>query len=244
MGWATPRVTSFTRHMATAGWSKPTGFVVDSVLIADGDADTRLLFKTLLEPIANSISEAEDGAEALGKALAERPSLVVTETRLRRVDGFSLCSVLRRDPTTQASRILVVTSEAFPSDTARAIASGANAVLVKPCDPDDVIATVCRVCATPDGRATTAAAPEPTAGAAAAPARRMKSHTYQRHYTTTPPRVPPQLHCPGCDEKLAYVNSHVGGVSENFPEQWDYFSCDRCGAFCYRHRSRKLTAVR
>jgi hypothetical protein len=117
-------------------------------------------------------------------------------------------------------------------------------VLVKPCDPEDVIAAVRRVCATPDAPETIDAAAEPNGGASAQPARRMKSHTYQRHYTTAPPRVPPQLHCPGCDGKLSYVNSHVGGVSENFPEQWDYFACERCGPYCYRHRSRKLTAVR
>jgi CheY-like chemotaxis protein len=203
-----------------------------------------LLLKTLLRPFAHSITEAEDGAEALGKALTEHPALVVTETRLRRVDGFSLCSVLRRDPATQSARILVVTSEAFPSDTARALAAGANAVLVKPCDPDDLIATVRRVCDTSDGDAAARAAEEAVAvGASSGPARRMKSHTYQRHYTTTPPRVPPQLHCPSCDEKLAYVNSHVGGVSANFPEQWDYFTCGSCGTFCYRHRNRRLSAV-
>jgi hypothetical protein len=68
----------------------------------------------------------------------------------------------------------------------------------------------------------------------------MKSRVFARRSTSTPPTPPPNLRCPTCDAALTYNFSHLGGVSERFPEQWDYFTCADCGVFRYRHRTRKL----
>jgi hypothetical protein len=64
--------------------------------------------------------------------------------------------------------------------------------------------------------------------------------SYQRFTTRTPPLSPPPLLCPTCDGPLTYDRSHIGGVSARHTEQWDYYSCPSCGAFQYRHRTRKL----
>jgi hypothetical protein len=40
-----------------------------------------------------------------------------------------------------------------------------------------------------------------------------------------------------------YEHSHVGGVSQRHPEQWDYYRCSACGRFQYRQRTRKLRRV-
>jgi hypothetical protein len=72
----------------------------------------------------------------------------------------------------------------------------------------------------------------------------MLSRTLHRHDTTSPAIAPPSLICPQCDQPLAYQRSHVGGVSEKHPEQWDYFQCQAgCGTFQYRERTRKLRKV-
>ena len=67
------------------------------------------------------------------------------------------------------------------------------------------------------------------------------SRTFNRHSTITPPSTPPALVCPSCDTPLTYQDSHIGGVSEQHREQWDYFECPaHCGRFQYRQRTRKL----
>ena len=67
---------------------------------------------------------------------------------------------------------------------------------------------------------------------------------HARFETTAPPLTPPELRCPMCDRPLTYTRSHVGGVSDRHPEQWDYFTCSSsCGTFQYRHRTRKLRHV-
>ena len=54
-------------------------------------------------------------------------------------------------------------------------------------------------------------------------------------------RPAPALVCPGCCVQLRFDSSHIGGVRRD--EQWDYFTCDSCGQFEYRHRTRKLRRV-
>ncbi len=228
----------------TARGSRPSEYspLVASALLVDSDPDTRLLYRTVFEPFVGAFVEAEDGAEALGKAIQDHPDLIVTEVRLRRVDGFALCSLLRRDPVTHDVRIMVITSAASPVDRERAATAGANEVLVKPCDLGDMIAALRRMCERPhngDGPAPSAIerrsdTPQPHNG--------IKSRSYARRFTTTPPNLPPCIFCPSCAAQLVYVNSHVGGVSASHPEQWDYFTCATCGTFRYRHRTRKLTS--
>ena len=221
-----------------------------SALIVDGDDGTRLMYRTAFESMVESILEAEDGVDALVVALRERPALVIMETRLARLDGVALCALLRADPATRSAKIVVVTSAPSGADATRALAAGADVVMVKPCDLDGLIGEVRELWEEKDATPSPTAADRATrleaatvSGEPAARAR-IRSRSYQRHWTTTPLNEPPSLLCPSCDGPLVYVNSHIGGVSEKLPEQWDYLTCERCGTFCYRHRTRKLTAVR
>jgi CheY-like chemotaxis protein len=229
-----------TQNVTTPTLSTPPR-LVQTALLVDGDPDTRLLYKTILAPLAQVIVEAGDGAEALGKALCERPALIVSETRLARVDGFALCSMLRTSPGTERASIVVVTAVANPHVTARAINAGADAVLAKPCDIDEMIATVRRVCEAAQVRQEPAV--QPATDAVQSPRRPMLSRVYERRFTTAPPQPPPRVFCPICATPLTYQNSHVGGVSAKYPEQWDYFSCAECGTYQYRHRTRKIALV-
>jgi CheY-like chemotaxis protein len=106
-----------------------------TILIADADEDNRLLYGDILRSRGFRVIEAADGREALRQARTRRPAVVITETRLPLVDGYDLCTLLRRHARTRDSVIVVVTADAFASQVARATESGADAVLVKPCLP-------------------------------------------------------------------------------------------------------------
>jgi len=86
--------------------------------------------------------------------------------------------------------------------------------------------------ATPDGRSV----PASPRGA-----RRSRSKAFVRFVTTSPPVIPPPVSCPSCDRPLAYERSYIGGVTERQQEQWDQYTCAKCGRFQYRHRTRKLS---
>jgi two-component system chemotaxis response regulator CheY len=223
------------------------------VLVADADAATRTRYRLALPLAGCEVIEAGDGREALTKALTELPTLIITELRLPLIDGVALCKILRRDAVTHAVPILVVTAETRPAQLNRIRNAGATAVLVKPTRRDAIVSEVRKLTTNGahghSGRGTDAqlnAVVEPnTSGVADSEAHRsVLSKSHARFRTTTPPVPPLTLTCPSCDQLLNYDHSHVGGVNARFSEQWDYYSCSRCGAFQYRHRTRKLRHCR
>ena len=226
-------------------------------LLVDRDVDTRKMYAEYLRLFAFDTEEAEDGREALAKALSRHPDIIVTETRLPGINGFDLCRLLREDDTTRAIPIVVVTGDAFDSDVSRATAVGADAVLVKPCLPEQLAVEVRRLLRHSHELHARARELSPTVASEAKRSekllersrhssrrRTMLSRAYHRCDTTEPPAAPPVLVCPKCDLALRYVRSHLGGVSEKHAEQWDYFECTAgCGTFQYRQRTRKLRHV-
>jgi CheY-like chemotaxis protein len=204
------------------------------VLVADPDLDTRALYREALHVAGYDVLEACDGRDALATALVRAPSLIITETDLPFIDGYTLCALLRHDSNTRSVPIIVVTAEAQSSKLDRARRAGADIVLVKPTAIDVLLNEVQRLLAERTERR-------------ARPTRVQEgplSHGYQRLLTTAPPSSPPELVCPSCDRPLTYERSHVGGVSDRHPEQWDYYSCPAsCGMFQYRQRTRKLRRV-
>jgi CheY-like chemotaxis protein len=224
-------------------------------LLVDRDSDTRRMYAEYLKFGTWSVDEASDGREALAKAIAGQPDVIVTESRLPGINGFDLCSILKRDSTTRGIPIVMVTGDAFAADLQRAQSAGADAVLVKPCLPETLGNEIHRLLAQSQelrarGVTVRNRIGDQLARSEALVEKSRKTHrvalsrAHQRHDTTTPPLTPPGLICPGCDQPLLYLRSHVGGVSARNSEQWDYFECPQgCGTFQYRERTRKLRRV-
>jgi two-component system cell cycle response regulator DivK len=218
-------------------------------LIVDRDADTRKLYAEYLRLSACIVEEAEDGREALAKAISHQPDVIITETRLPGMSGLELCDLLRSDAATRNIPIVIVTADAFHVTRAQPLA--ADAVLFKPCLPESVLAEIHRLLdRSVDLNDKTSSIHEKMSKRLADVhtdsgfRRTILSRTYQRVETTEPPVAPPSLVCPDCDQVLRYQRSHVGGVSARHPEQWDYFECaNGCGMFQYRRRTRKLKKV-
>jgi CheY-like chemotaxis protein len=223
------------------------------VLLIDGDDDTRSMYSEYLKLGSWRIEEAGDGREALAKAIAVRPDVIVMETRLPGLDGYALCALLRKDRATAAIPIIIVTGDAFQKDVDRARAAGADAVMIKPCLPQALATEMQRLVeASLDRQKRGEAAHELTSGrsAGAEPLRARPAGSSRRAGerrvvprgdTTTPPVPPPSLLCPSCDRLLLYRHSHTGGVSPRQVEQWDYYQCPGgCGTYQHRVRTRKL----
>jgi len=229
--------------------------VVPRVLIADADDVLRARYRESLSRAGCDVVEASDGRDALVKALVRLPSLVVTELNLALVDGVALCEILRRDRVTSHVPILVVTDETDPARLADAKRVGIDALLTKPTEMALLLEEADRLLMLSNavrGRAAAARSKvseqlrksaqllqDSVKHARAIP----RSREHMRFMTTTPPLAPPELRCPVCDRVLVYSASHIGGVSAEHPEQWDYYVCEQDGEFRYRQRTRKLRQI-
>ena len=233
-----------------------TGYATDDPLLAllvDPDPDTRYIYAECLRRDGWHVVEASAGPEALAKAIARRPDIVVTDTSLPGFDGFALCDLLRQDRGTHDVPVVFVSDNADAADVEQAADAGANMVLTKACRPTQLLdamhAAVVDSHRLPSPAHSThhhvverlGEASEPTGRAEAAAARLTLKKAHNRRSTVNPPIPPPVLVCSECDWQLDYLYSHIGGVSRKFAEQWDYFECRTgCGTFQYRVRTRKL----
>jgi CheY-like chemotaxis protein len=217
------------------------------ILVVDPDDDTRTRYRQWLALPGCEVVEASDGREAIVIALTGPLALVVTEVTLPFVDGVGLCDVLRRDPATAHVPILVITGDTRVRQIERVRRMGADAVLLKPAAPESIVAETRRLMAhASEGRGREIPMERTAVGRPALllPQRVRLSKSLARVTTTMPPSAPPVLACPSCDGPLVYETSYVGGVSERHLEQWDHYRCAAsCGAFEYRHRTRKLRLV-
>jgi CheY-like chemotaxis protein len=125
------------------------------VLVVDDDPDARKILRAFLEAEGYVTSEAIDGLDALDQlstlVQAEPLPIVVTDLRMPRMDGWSLCAALGMDA--RFSHVPVVVCSASPQG-----APPAAAVLSKPIDPARLISTLARCRGRMPGRASAATA--------------------------------------------------------------------------------------
>jgi two-component system response regulator MprA len=98
-------------------------------LIAERDQIVRELQQYFLSKAGFAVEFVDDGQAAFERARVARPSLIVTEVLIPKLDGLALCRRLREDPLTKEIPVIVFSILAA---AARAAEAGANACLRKP----------------------------------------------------------------------------------------------------------------
>jgi DNA-binding NarL/FixJ family response regulator len=116
-----------------------------TILIVDDDANYRALVSSILGRVGYGTREAASGEAALNSIRTERPSCVLLDVLLPGVTGYAVCRELR-DEYGEALPIIFVTGERTePGDRVAGLLLGADDYVVKPFDPDELLARVRRL---------------------------------------------------------------------------------------------------
>src|SRR5687768_16076207 len=113
-----------------------------TVLVVDDEPTILELVRFTLEDEQVAVIEASDGVQALEKARATHPDLILLDVQMPRLDGFEVCRRLREDPTLAGVRIVMLTAAGQENYRARGMAAGANDYLTKPFSPLALFALV------------------------------------------------------------------------------------------------------
>jgi CheY-like chemotaxis protein len=109
------------------------------VLLVEDDRDIRLMFAEWLEGSGFRVEQAHNGLQALERAFDLLPDAVLADLNIPGIDGYELTRRLRSDPRTASIPVLAVTGyQPFTQDPSRAARAGCDAVLAKPCDPEEL----------------------------------------------------------------------------------------------------------
>jgi len=127
------------------GAPAPSGGGTPRVLVADDEAAIRTICRVNLEASGLAVLEAEGGEEALELARSERPSLVLLDVMMPRVDGWQVVERLGADAETREIPIIFLSARTAPEDRREAGRLGAVGYVVKPFDPVELGETVLRV---------------------------------------------------------------------------------------------------
>jgi two-component system cell cycle response regulator DivK len=113
------------------------------VLLVEDDRDGRLLFAEWLHSAGFRVEQVHNGLQALERAFDLLPDAILTDLNIPGIDGYELTRRLKLDPRTTRIPILAVTGYApFTQDPSRATRAGCDAVLPKPCQAEDLQATL------------------------------------------------------------------------------------------------------
>ena len=108
-----------------------------TVLIIEDDTRIANWVKVYFERAGFSAEVTHDGESGLALARDLAPDLIILDLMLPRLDGVELCRILRRDSDVP---IIMLTAREAPAERVAGLDGGADDYVVKPFDPDEVIA--------------------------------------------------------------------------------------------------------
>jgi DNA-binding response OmpR family regulator len=110
------------------------------ILIVEDQPDICKLIRMTLEFGDFEIHEAHDGESGLNMARAIRPTVMLLDVMMPGLlDGYQVCTRIKQDPDLKAIRVVMLTARGQATDLAAGEAAGADAYLVKPFSPLELI---------------------------------------------------------------------------------------------------------
>lgn len=113
------------------------------ILLVD-DSSTTLLIEemTLREHTQYELVTARDGEEAVKKAIAEQPNLILMDVIMPRMNGFEACREMRKHETLRKVPIIMVTSRGEACNVEQGFESGCNDYVTKPINGAELVEIV------------------------------------------------------------------------------------------------------
>ena len=111
------------------------------ILIVDDAATVRMYHRGILESSGYKVEEAWNGIEALEKSLESPFDLYMVDVNMPKLDGYAFLRELRQQEGPQKPAIMIST-EAADRDEIVAYQAGANAYLIKPVRPAQLLAHI------------------------------------------------------------------------------------------------------
>jgi CheY-like chemotaxis protein len=110
------------------------------ILLAD-DSNTVLMLQQLaLRPLGHTLVIARNGQEAVAKAIAEQPDLIVMDVVMPVLDGFGAVRRIREQPSLKTTPIIMVTTRGEPNNVEEGYAAGCTEYITKPFDSVELVA--------------------------------------------------------------------------------------------------------
>lgn len=113
-----------------------------TVLIVEDTISEMELMSYYLRECGYVVISAGTGKEAINKAIAQRPDVILTDVVMPGMSGFELCRNLKKHPATENVPIVICTSKNLEIDRLWGMKQGADAYITKPFTREQLIRVV------------------------------------------------------------------------------------------------------
>ena len=117
-----------------------------SIMIVDDSASLRMVVGIALKGAGYSVIEGRDGADALTKLTGQKVNLIISDVNMPNMDGISFVKAVKQLQAYRFTPIIMLTTESEESKKREGQAAGAKAWVVKPFQPEHLLAAVQKLC--------------------------------------------------------------------------------------------------
>ena len=117
------------------------------ILVAEDERDIRELVAFTLRFAGFEVELAVNGADAVEKALASKPDLILMDVRMPRMTGYEACATLKRTPEVRDIPVVFLSAKGQESEINTGLEVGAVEYILKPFAPDQLITRVKQILA-------------------------------------------------------------------------------------------------
>lgn len=111
-------------------------------MVVDDEADVVDLVQMGLRGAGYSVTSADNGSDALIRVKNDPPDLLILDLMLPKLSGLEVCKQLKKDPTTSAIPIIMLTAKSEEVDRIVGLELGADDYVTKPFSPRELILRV------------------------------------------------------------------------------------------------------
>ena len=115
------------------------------VLIVDDYPDAREMYSEYLQYSGFDVVEAQNGMEALQRAVDDKPDIILMDLSLPVMDGWEATRRLKADKRTASIPVVALTGHALAGISDGAKKAGCDAFVTKPCLPEDLVKEIRKV---------------------------------------------------------------------------------------------------
>jgi len=106
------------------------------ILLVDDEPAVLMVARKRLEVAGFDVVVASDGQDGMDKARAEPPDLIILDLMLPKLNGYEVCTMLKRDLRYKQIPIIIFSAKTQEKDQQMAKECGADAYVPKPYRPD------------------------------------------------------------------------------------------------------------
>jgi two-component system, cell cycle response regulator DivK len=115
------------------------------VLLVEDYPDVREMYTEYLQSCGFDVVEAANGIEALQRALAVAPDIILMDLSLPVMDGWEATRRLKANQRTAGIPVVALTSHALAGISEGAKRAGCDGFVTKPCLPEDIVKEIRKV---------------------------------------------------------------------------------------------------